>query len=175
MVMSQSKSVVRQSDTNADRRAEPSAPVYLDGFATMPLAIEARSAMLAAWERPGNAGSPNASGERAARIIADARAEVASLIGAAPTEIIFTSGATEADNLAIIGVASAAASTTSRRKIIVSAVEHKAILESAAYLGTQGFEIAIAPVDKTGRLNLEAFEALIDENVLLASVMLVNN
>lgn len=173
--MSQSKSVVRQSDTNADRRAEPSAPVYLDGFATMPLAIEARSAMLAAWERPGNAGSPNASGERAARIIADARAEVASLIGAAPTEIIFTSGATEADNLAIIGVASAAASTTSRRKIIVSAVEHKAILESAAYLGTQGFEIAIAPVDKTGRLNLEAFEALIDENVLLASVMLVNN
>lgn len=173
--MSRSKSVVRQSDTNADRRAEPSAPVYLDGFATMPLAIEARSAMLAAWERPGNAGSPNASGERAARIIADARAEVASLIGAAPTEMIFTSGATEADNLAIIGVASAAASTTSRRKIIVSAVEHKAILEPAAYLGTQGFEIAIAPVDKTGRLNLEAFEALIDENVLLASVMLVNN
>lgn len=173
--MSRSKSVVRQSDTNADRRAEPSAPVYLDGFATMPLAIEARSAMLAAWERPGNAGSPNASGERAARIIADARAEVASLIGAAPTEMIFTSGATEADNLAIIGVASAAASTTSRRKIIVSAVEHKAILEPAAYLGTQGFEIVIAPVDKTGRLNLEAFEALIDENVLLASVMLVNN
>ncbi len=173
--MSRSKSVVRQSDTNADRRAEPFAPVYLDGFATMPLAIEARSAMLAAWERPGNAGSPNASGERAARIIADARAEVASLIGAAPTEMIFTSGATEADNLAIIGVASAAASTTSRRKIIVSAVEHKAILEPAAYLGTQGFEIAIAPVDKTGRLNLEAFEALIDENVLLASVMLVNN
>lgn len=173
--MSQSKSVVSQCDAKADRRAEPSAPVYLDGFATMPLAIEARSAMLAAWERPGNAGSPNASGERAARIIADARAEVASLIGAAPTEMIFTSGATEADNLAIIGVASSAASTTSRRKIVVSAVEHKAILEPAAYLGTQGFEIAIAPVDKTGRLNLEAFEALIDENVLLASVMLVNN
>lgn len=173
--MSQSKSIVSQCDTNADMRAEPSAPIYLDGFATMPLAIEARSAMLAAWERPGNAGSPNASGERAARIIADARAEVAALIGAAPAEMIFTSGATEADNLAIIGVASAAAPTTSRRKIVVSAVEHKAILEPAAYLGTQGFEIAIAPVDKTGHLNLEAFEALIDENVLLASVMLVNN
>jgi cysteine desulfurase len=175
MVMSESNSVVGQNEMNASRRAELSAPVYLDGFATMPLASEARSAMLAAWERPGNAGSPNASGERAARIIADARAEVASLIGAAATEMIFTSGATEANNLAIIGVATAARSLTTRCKVVVSAVEHKAILEPAAYLRTQGFEIAIAPVDKTGRLDLEAFEALIDENVLLTSVMLVNN
>ena len=164
-----------QNVTNSDRPAEPTAPVYLDGFATMPLTSEARSAMLAAWEHPGNAGSPNASGERAARIVANARSEVASLIGAAPQEIIFTSGATEANNLAIIGVANAARLQTSRRKIIVSAVEHKAILEPAAYLGTQGFEIIIAPVDKAGRLSLEAFEDLIDENVLLASVMLVNN
>lgn len=173
--MSQSTSAVSQNEMNSDRREERSAPVYLDGFATMPLASEARTAMLAAWELPGNAGSPNASGERAARIIAEARAEVASLIGATPTELIFTSGATEANNLAIIGVAAAARSHTSRRKIIVSAVEHKAILEPAAYLGTQGFEVVIAPVDKTGRLDLEAFEALIDENVLLTSVMLVNN
>lgn len=173
--MAQSTSVSSQNKMNSDRREELSAPVYLDGFATMPLAIEARTAMLAAWELPGNAGSPNASGERAARIIADARSEVASLIGAAPGEIIFTSGATEANNLAIVGVATAARSQTARRKIIVSAVEHKAILEPAAYLGTQGFEILVAPVDKLGRLNLEAFEALIDENVLLTSVMMVNN
>lgn len=173
--MSQSTSTVSQNEMNSDGREERSAPVYLDGFATMPLASEARTAMLAAWELPGNAGSPNASGERAARIIADARAKVASLIGAAPTELIFTSGATEANNLAVIGVAAAARSLTSRRKIIVSAVEHKAILEPAAYLGAQGFEIVIAPVDKAGRLDLEAFEALIDETVLLTSVMLVNN
>lgn len=173
--MSQKESVTSQNVTNSDRPTEPTAPVYLDGFATMPLTSEARSAMLAAWEHPGNAGSPNASGERAARIVANARSEVASLLGAAPPEIIFTSGATEANNLAIIGVANAARLQTSRRKIIVSAVEHKAILEPAAYLGTQGFEIIIAPVDKAGRLSLEAFEDLIDENVLLASVMLVNN
>lgn len=173
--MSQNKFVTSQNVTNSDRPAEPTAPVYLDGFATMPLTSEARSAMLAAWEYPGNAGSPNASGERAARIVAKARSEVASLIGAAPPEIVFTSGATESNNLAIIGVANAARLQTSRRKIIVSAVEHKAILEPAAYLGTQGFEIVIAPVDKAGRLSLEAFEDLIDENVLLASVMLVNN
>jgi cysteine desulfurase len=150
-------------------------PIYLDGFATMPLSTEARCAMLAAWEHPGNAGSPNASGERAARIISHARQEVGTLIGAAPTELIFTSGATEANNLALVGVANATRAHTSRRKIIVSAVEHKAVLEPAAHLGTQGFEILTAPVDKTGRLDLSAFEALMDENVLLASVMLVNN
>lgn len=173
--MSENKSVTSQNVTNSDTLAEPTAPVYLDGFATMPLTSEARTAMLAAWEHPGNAGSPNASGERAARIVANARSEVASLIGAAPPEIIFTSGATEANNLAIIGVANAARLQTSRRKIVVSAVEHKAILEPAVYLGTQGFEIVIAPVDKAGRLSLEAFADLVDENVLLASVMLVNN
>lgn len=150
-------------------------PIYLDGFATMPLANEARSAMLAAWEHPGNPGSPNASGERAAQIIANARAEVASLIGAAPTEVIFTSGATEANNLAIVGVANATKAHTSRRRIIVSAVEHKAVLEPATSLEIQGFEVDVAPVDKAGRLDLAAFEALLDENVLLTSVMLVNN
>lgn len=150
-------------------------PIYLDGFATMPLSNEARYAMLAAWEHPGNAGSPNASGERAARIIAHARTEVGALIGATPTEMIFTSGATEANNLALVGVANATRAHTSRRKIIVSAVEHKAILEPAVHLGAQGFEILTAPVDKAGRLDLGAFESLIDENVLLTSVMLANN
>lgn len=128
--MPKSLASVSQDETNTFARAERSAPVYLDGFATMPLANEARSAMLAAWELPGNAGSPNASGERAAQIIASARAEVASLIGDAPAEIIFTSGATEANNLAIIGVANATRPHTSRRRIIVSAVEHKAVLGS---------------------------------------------
>ena len=152
-----------------------SAPVYLDGFATLPLASEARSAMMDAWDLPGNAGSPNASGERAAQIIATARTEVASLLGAAASEIIFTSGATEANNLALIGVAAAAKPLLKRRRIIVSAVEHKSVLEPAAHLGTRGFEISIAPVDGKGRLDLDAFTALLDENVLLISVMLVNN
>lgn len=106
------------------------APIYLDGFATLPLAPEAREAMFAVWAEPGNAGSPNASGERAARFIAQGRAEVAALIGAAPAEIVFTAGATEANNLALLGVAQrAAALLPNRRRIIVSAVEHKAVLE----------------------------------------------
>lgn len=152
-----------------------SVPIYLDGFATTPLAEEARTAMLAVWEQPGNAGSPNASGERAARIIADARAEVAALIGAAASEIVFTSGATEANNLALLGVAAATRALSSRRRIVVSAIEHKAVLEPAASLAAEGFEVTIAPVDAQGRLDLEALATLLDENVLLVSVMLVNN
>jgi cysteine desulfurase len=175
MVMPHNTASLNQGTKDTSTSAKRAAPIYLDGFATLPLASEARSAMLAAWELPGNAGSPNGSGERAAQIIANARAEVASLIGAAASEMIFTSGATEANNLALIGVATAAKPHSTRRRIIVSAVEHKAVLEPAAYLGTQGFEISIAPVDKNGRLDLEAFADLLDENVLLISVMLVNN
>lgn len=150
-------------------------PVFLDGFATTPLADEARAAMLAVWDQPGNAGSPNASGEHAARIIDDARADVAALIGATASEIIFTSGATEANNLALLGVANATRSLSRRRRIIVSAIEHKSVLEPAAALGADGFEVATAPVDAHGCLDLEALMALLDENVLLVSIMLVNN
>lgn len=151
-------------------------PIYLDGFATLPLAPEARNAILSVWEQPGNAASPNAAGERAASIIADGRAEVAALIGAAPTEIIFTSGATEANNLVLLGVAqSVAARDSLRKRIVVTAVEHKAVLEPARMLAAQGFSVSVAPVDKDGRLDLAAFEALLGDDVLIASVMLVNN
>jgi cysteine desulfurase len=151
-------------------------PIYLDGFATLPLAPESRDAMLAVWEQPGNAGSPNASGERAARTIADGRAEVAALIGAAPSEIIFTSGATEANNLALLGVAQRArALFPGRRQIIVSAIEHKAVLEPARILAEQGFTLDIVPVDANGRLDLDALARLIGDDLLLASIMLVNN
>lgn len=152
------------------------APIYLDGFASLPLAPEAKGAMLAVWEQPGNAGSPNASGERAARFIAEGRAQVAELIGAAPSEILFTSGATEANNLALLGVAQrASALMPERRRLVVSAIEHKAVLEPARVLADQGFRLDIAPVDADGRLDLEAFAGLMGKDLLLASVMLVNN
>jgi cysteine desulfurase len=148
--------------------------IYLDGFATLPLAPEARAAMIDAWELPGNASSPHAAGERAADIVDRARAEVAALIGAAPPEIVFTSGATEANNLAILGAARAAAGSR-RRRLVVSSVEHKAVLEPAEALRGQGFEVVLAPVDRHGRLDLGAFAALVDDGTLLVSVMAVNN
>jgi cysteine desulfurase len=132
--------------------------------------------MLDAWAAPGNSASPHGAGERAAAIIADARNEVALLIGAAAPEILFTSGATEANNLAIMGVARALRELGSaRRRLIVSAVEHKAVLEPARALEREGFEIALAPVDRHGRLDVPAYHALLDEDVLLASIMAVNN
>lgn len=151
-------------------------PIYLDGFASLPLAPEARAAMLAVWEIPGNAGSPNQSGERAAAIVAEGRAAVAELIGAAPSEIVFTSGATEANNLAIVGVVTAVAEhQPHRRRIVLSAIEHKAVIEPAEQLKRRGFIVEFAPVDRSGILDLEAFSRLMGDDVLFASVMLVNN
>nr|NUR36592.1 cysteine desulfurase [Sphingomonas sp.] len=151
-------------------------PLYLDGFSTTPLAPEARHALLAALDSTGNPSSPHGAGQRAARLIEDARSDVATLIGASPAEIHFTSGATEANNLALIGVARALREQgTERTHILVSAVEHKAVLEPAHALTGEGFEVLTAPVDRFGRLDFAAYRALLDKRVLLASVMAVNN
>lgn len=132
--------------------------------------------MLDAWETPGNAGSPNGAGERAASLLANGRTAVADLIGAAPSEITFTSGATEANNLALAGVARALrARGSTRSRLIVSAIEHKSVLETAAALTCEGLEVVHAPVDAAGRLDLTAFADLVDERLLLASIMAVNN
>lgn len=132
--------------------------------------------MLTVLARPGNASSPHRAGEEAARRIAKARSEVAALVGAAPGEILFTSGATEANNLALIGGARALRGQGSERtRVLVSAIEHKAVLEPAHALTREGFEVVTAPVDPFGRLDLEAYRKLLDEGVLLASVMAVNN
>jgi cysteine desulfurase len=151
-------------------------PIYLDGFASLPLAPEALTAMADAFSRPGNAASPHRAGEAAAHLIDSARSEVASLVGAAPGEIVFTSGATEANNLALLGVARAAREMGNERaRILVSAIEHKAVLEPAQALEREGFELIIAPVDPFGRLDLQAYRELLDERVLIASVMTANN
>lgn len=160
-------------DTLLADAASPSAsPVYLDGFATLPLAPEAGASMIEAWGKPGNASSPHVAGERAARLVADARESVASLIGAMSAELVFTSGATEANNLALLGIATP---TAVRRKIIVSAIEHKSVLEAAAHLAKLKFEIVLAPVDHFGRVDPARLEALIDEHTLLVSLMAANN
>lgn len=151
-------------------------PIYLDAFATTPLAPEALDAMVKAWSAPGNAGSPHVMGEKAAEIISQARESVARLIGSAPSEIFFTSGATESNNLALIGLAEwALAGGNPRRQIIVSAVEHKAVLEPARALLVKGFEVVVAPVDDQGVINLTGLSELICSNTLLVSVMAANN
>ena len=118
--------------------------------------------------------SEHAVGWQAAESVRGSAAKVASLIGGDPDEIIFTSGATEANNLAIIGLARKAA--PQRRRILVSAIEHKCIVASASYLADrEGFVVETIPVDKFGFVEVEQLKEMVDEDVLLASIMAVNN
>lgn len=151
--------------------------IYLDGHATTPLAPEARSAMEPWWhDLAANPNSPHLRGMKAADAIENARQEVASLAGVARSEIVFTSGATEANNIAILGVGERARmSLESRREIVVSAIEHKSVLTSASALERRGFKVKVAPVSSEGVVNLDALERLVSERTLLIGIMAVNN
>lgn len=151
-------------------------PIYLDGFSTTPLAPEAKEAILQSWMEPGNAGSSHFAGELAAAKIFQARTAVGALIGATPDEIIFTSGATESNNLVVLGVGKwALAGGSYRRRIVISAIEHKAIFEPANALNEMGFETVIAPVTRQGVVDVDKLTELVDETTLLVSVMAANN
>lgn len=114
----------------------------------------------------------HAAGWSASDAIEAARRDVANAINADADEIIFTSGATEANNLAIRGLTR---SDPSRTKIIVSAIEHKAVLAPAREVAREGFELVLAPVDSEGRIDLGRLSELVDDQTLLVSAMLVNN
>ena len=132
-------------------------------------------ALIAALDLPANPSSPHALGERAADIVDRARRSVAELVGCGAAELTFTSGATEANNIAIVGGARAALRTTERRRIVVSAVEHRSVLEPAAALASLGFDVVLASVDAGGRVNMGELDRLVDERCWLVSVMTVNN
>lgn len=167
-------SMRKQSEERFNGEHRQVMAIYLDGHATTPIAPEVREAMMAAWGRVGNAGSPHAAGAIASASVDVARAAVARLIGADPSEIVFTSGATESNNIAIVGVARHAGSAA-RPRIIVSAIEHKAVLEPARCLRGEGFDVVEAPVDRRGRLDINALDRLVDERTLLVSIMAANN
>ena len=156
----------------------PNRPIYLDNQATTPCDPRVLDAMLP-WftERFGNPHSAeHRMGQDAERAVEAARAEVAALIGAEPREIILTSGATEANNIAIKGAARhAAAMDDPRRRVITVATEHKCVLESIADLGREGFEPVVLPVRPDGLLDPAALEQALRTPTLLVSVMAVNN
>src|SRR5256886_1134664 len=150
-------------------------PIYMDHHATTPLDPRVLDAMLPFFtDRFGNAASRNHSfGWAAEEAVENARAQVASLIGAAPKEVIFTSGATESDNLMIKGVAEA-----HRQKgnhIITQATEHKAVLDTCQRLEKQGYEVSYLPVQKDGRVNPEQLRGAISAKTILITIMYANN
>jgi cysteine desulfurase len=149
-------------------------PIYLDYQATTPLDPRVLAAMAPYWtEHFGNPSSNHAYGWAAAAAIDRARAQVAQSIGAQPEEIIFTSGATEANNLILRGVAES--EWQRGRHIVTVATEHRAILEPCAYLEKLGFEVTYLQVDDQGLVSLDRLAAALRSDTILVSVMAAHN
>jgi cysteine desulfurase len=148
--------------------------IYLDHASTTPLRREALEAMLPYLsEHWGNPSSIHRSGRRARQGLDEARETVAMLIGAKPREIVFTSGGTESDNVAISGAAWAASARG--RHIVTTAIEHKAVLQECALLERHGFEVTYLRVDEDGLIDPQAVASAITERTVLVSVMAANN
>src|SRR5687768_1148035 len=150
-------------------------PIYMDNHATTPLDPRVLDAMMPyLTDKFGNAASRNHQfGWDAEEAVEEARKQVAALIGADPREIVFTSGATESDNLAVKGVAH-----MYREKgdhIITAVTEHKAILDACKHLEKDGFHITFLPVSNNGLVDLEQLKSAITPKTILISIMTANN
>ncbi|MEV7421794.1 cysteine desulfurase family protein [Streptomyces sp. NPDC091212] len=153
---------------------------YLDHAATTPMLPEAIEAMTAQFRLAGNASSLHAAGRRARRTVEEARETLAEALGARPSEVVFTSGGTEADNLAVKGLYWARrAADPARTRVLASPVEHHAVLDAVDWLAEhEGATVEYLPVDSHGRVAPEALRAAVERNpddVALATVMWANN
>ncbi len=148
--------------------------VYLDHSATTPVRPEVLEAMLPYLkDRFGNASSIHSFGREAKVALEESREKVAEILGATPSEVYFTSGGTESDNLAIKGVAFA--SRNKGRHVITSQIEHHAVLESCGFLAKEGFEITYLPVDSFGLIDPEDLRKALRDDTVLVSIMHANN
>lgn len=149
-------------------------PIYLDYNATTPVALEVADAIQPFLDvHFGNPSSSHAYGISARQAVAAARASVAALIRAQDDEIVFTGSATEANNLALLGVARALDQT--KRHLVVSAIEHPAVMQPALYLRDMGWDLTVVPVDGYGRVDPRAVVAAVRPDTALVSIMHANN
>jgi cysteine desulfurase len=152
---------------------------YLDHAATTPMLPEAVEAYVAAAATVGNASSLHAAGRDARRRVEEARERVAASLGARPSEVIFTGGGTESDNLAVKGIWWARRAEDPRRtRIIASAIEHHAVLDAVQWLGENGAQVTWLPVDPLGRVSVDALReelARHGDEVALVTTMWANN
>ncbi len=149
--------------------------IYLDHNATTPPAPDVVDRMAAALrDEFGNPSSVHHFGQRAKAALDEARAAVAALIGADPSEVVFTSGGTESDNFAIRGAAEAI-EVTGRRHVLTTGIEHEAVVNTVKALGRRGWRTTVLAVDQTGIVDPEAVEAAIDDTTSVVSVMHANN
>jgi cysteine desulfurase len=154
----------------------PVTRTYLDHAATTPTVAAAIEAVTAQLGVTGNPSSLHASGRAARRVLEDSRELIATLVGARPAEVIFTSGGTEADNLAIKGCHGARSGPEGRSRVVVSAVEHHAVLDPARWLATAGgADLVELPVDDRGVIDPDALDEAVGRDTALVSVMWANN
>ena len=163
-----------------DQPHAPGCAAYLDHAATTPMMPEAIAAMAGELAQLGNPSSLHNAGRRARRVVEESREQIAEAFGARPSEVIFTSGGTEADNLAVKGLYWARrAEDGRRRRVLATVVEHHAVLDSVEWLaGNQGAEAGWLPVDGTGLLTPQALRGAIGDDpgsVAMISVMWANN
>lgn len=150
-------------------------PLYLDYNATTPVLPEVRKAMEPYWADDfGNPTSRHIYGQRAKEAVEYARKQVADVVDCKPSEVIFTSGATESNNLALLGLARHP-SNAGKKHIISSPIEHKSVLEPLAHLRSQGYEIEYASMDRSGRVKANEIAAKVRPDTLVVSIMHVNN
>ena len=155
----------------------PLNPVYLDYAATTPMDPRIQQIVLEAWSSGyGNPSSLHWFGQRAESVLESARETVAACLGALPEEIYFTSGGTESDNLALRGVARARLTQTGVRHILISSVEHSAVLHTAQQMAAlEGFDLELLPVDEFGRVDPVNVMARLRPSTALVSIMYANN
>ena len=148
--------------------------VYLDHSATTPVDVEVATLMLTYYtEKYGNPSSIHGFGREAKQALEEARLQISKLIGAKPEEITFTSGGTEADNLAILGIAESRRSKG--KHLIISAIEHHAVLETAEYLEKMGYELTLLPVNAEGIVEVDSVVKALRPDTILVSIMHANN
>lgn len=154
----------------------PNEPIYLDYNATTPCdprVVEKMLPYFSQWY--GNpANGLHVQGRKAAKAVDNAREQISALLNVRPGEVVFTAGATESNNLAILGLARMARHGK-RKQIVTSAIEHKAVLLPCKELEKEGFTITVLPVDSTGCVSVEAANAAITEQTLLVSLQIANN
>jgi cysteine desulfurase len=149
--------------------------VYLDHNATTPLAPEVADRLdRVSREIWGNASSVHHFGQQAKAILDDARTEVAALLGVDPSEVVFTAGGSESDNLALRGAAEAL-EPTGRKHLIATTVEHEAVLNTLKALARRGWRVTLLPVDATGIVSPDALREVITDDTAIVSVMHANN
>lgn len=148
--------------------------IYLDNNATTPCAPEVVASMQRFWmDEFGNPSSSHFAGRKAASAVSVARSQVASLINCRPNEIIFTSGATESNNLIFLGLL--LSDNPEKRRVVTSAIEHKSVLEPATFLAEKGFDVVNLPVTRYGVIDFDAARELITTDTALVSVHAANN